>query len=51
MNFIFKSKQKTPPELVRNFRDAVARFDANGVSSEGKRKVRQDLEKCNSANL
>lgn len=39
MNFIFKSKQKTPPELVRNLREAIARLDGSGLSTEGKRKV------------
>jgi hypothetical protein len=45
MNFIFKSKQRTPGELVRNVRDAVARLEAaggasgNAGSAEGRRKV------------
>ncbi|PWN50429.1 Mo25-like protein [Violaceomyces palustris] len=35
MNFIFKTKQRTPPELVRNLRDAIVRLDnssSNGLS-------------------
>ncbi|KDN39548.1 ARM repeat-containing protein [Tilletiaria anomala UBC 951] len=32
MNFIFKSKQRTPAELVKHLRDTIARLD-NGSSS------------------
>lgn len=39
MNFIFKNKQRSPAELIRNIRDAVSRMDGSG-SAEGKRKVR-----------
>jgi len=39
MNFIFKSKQKTPSELVRNLKEAIIRLDGSGTSAEGKRKV------------
>lgn len=45
MNFIFKSKQKTPPELLRSLKDAIARLDAPGVSSEGKRKANEEISK------
>jgi hypothetical protein len=45
MNFIFKSKQRTPSELVRNLKDAITRLEGAGVSSEGKRKVGLNWEK------
>lgn len=36
MNF-FKTKAKTPPEIVRNLRDSINRLDNGGT--EGKKKV------------
>jgi len=44
MNFIFKSKQRTPAELIKHLREAIHRLDAggsggSGANSEGKRKV------------
>lgn len=44
MNF-FKSKSKTPPELVRSIRDAIMRLDAGSTGAEGRRKVSERLEK------
>lgn len=38
MNF-FKSKTRTPGELVRSVREAIQRLDAAGTGPEGKRKV------------
>lgn len=38
MNF-FKSKAKTPPELVRSTREAIVRLDAASTGAEGRRKV------------
>lgn len=50
MNFIFKSKQRTPAELIKHLREAIHRLDAGGsasggANSEGKKKVsrRRDL--------
>lgn len=45
MNFIFKSKQRTPAELVRNIRDAINRIDASSSSSETRRKATEDVSK------
>ncbi|UZJ52661.1 hypothetical protein CBS101457_001981 [Exobasidium rhododendri] len=45
MNFIFKSKQRTPSELVRNLKDAITRLEGAGVSSEGKRKAGEEVSK------
>ena len=39
MNF-FKTKPRTPPEIVRGLREAVNRLEASGVG-EAKRKVGQ----------
>ena len=39
MNF-FKSKTKTPPEIIRAIREAIARLDASTTGAEGRRKVR-----------
>lgn len=44
MNFIFKSKQRTPAELIKHLREAIHRLDAGGsasagANSEGKKKV------------
>lgn len=40
MNFFGKSKgQKSPNELVRNLRDAIARLDTAGTGTENRRKV------------
>lgn len=33
MNFIFKSKARTPPELVRHLRDAILRLDATATAT------------------
>ena len=38
MNF-FKSKTKTPPEIIRSIREAIARLDAGITGAEGRRKV------------
>lgn len=45
MNFIFKSKQKTPSELVRSIKDSVARMDSPTASTEAKRKAGEDVSK------
>lgn len=39
MNFIFKSKHRTPADLVRQIREANARLESSSTSSEAKRKV------------
>ena len=38
MNF-FKSKQRTPPDLVRGLRDAIPKLDAGAPGGETRRKV------------
>lgn len=38
MNF-FKSKTKTPPEIIRSIREAIQRLDASNTGAEGRRKV------------
>lgn len=38
MNF-FKSKPRTPPDLVRGLRDALPKLEAGPPTSEVKRKV------------
>lgn len=45
MNFIFKSKHRSPAELVRNIRDAIARMDSGSGSSEAKRKAGEEMTK------
>lgn len=45
MNFIFKSKQKSPAELVRSLRDAVSRLEGSNVSTEGRRKAGEEVSK------
>ncbi len=58
MNFIFKTKQRTPAELVRHLRDAITRLDtgsgisngtgasnSGGALSEGKRKILEEISK------
>lgn len=44
MNF-FKSKTRTPGELVRSVREAIQRLDAAGTGPEGKRKASEDISK------
>ena len=39
MNF-FKTKPRTPPDLVRGLRDAVPRLEASAPGGESRRKVR-----------
>ncbi|PWN30191.1 Mo25-like protein [Jaminaea rosea] len=46
MNFIFKSKHRTPADLVKHLRDAVGRMESQGGSSEGKRKAGEEVSKC-----
>lgn len=45
MNFIFKSKQKTPTELVRSLREAVGRLEGSNTSAEGRRKASEEVSK------
>ena len=40
MNF-FKSKQRTPPDLIRGLRDAIPRLESGAPGGEARRKVRQ----------
>jgi hypothetical protein len=40
MNF-FKTKQRTPPELVRGLRDAIPKLESGAPGSETRRKVRK----------
>ena len=44
MNF-FKSKHRTPADLVRQLRDSVGRMDTANGSSESKRKASEDVSK------
>lgn len=46
MNF-FKSKQRTPPDLIRGLRDAIPRLESGAPGGETRRKVRQrSVEGC-----
>lgn len=40
MNF-FKTKPRTPPELVRGLRDAIPRLESGAPGGETRRKVRR----------
>lgn len=42
MNF-FKSKAKTPPELIRSIKEAIVRLDSSNSGAEGRRKVRRPI--------
>ncbi|PWN23099.1 Mo25-like protein [Microstroma glucosiphilum] len=45
MNFIFKSKSRTPAELVKNIRDAIRRLESSSASQEAQRKCSEDVSK------
>lgn len=42
MNF-FKTKQRTPPDLIRGLRDAIPRLESGAPGGETRRKVRKTL--------
>ncbi|TDL20323.1 Mo25-like protein [Rickenella mellea] len=44
MNF-FKTKQRTPPDLVRGLRDAIPRLESGVPGSETRRKANEDVSK------
>ncbi|KAI3614323.1 mo25 protein [Moniliophthora roreri] len=44
MNF-FKTKQRTPPDLVRGLRDAIPRLESGAPGSETRRKASEDVSK------
>ncbi|KAF8996052.1 mo25 protein [Cyathus striatus] len=44
MNF-FKTKQRTPPDLVRGLRDAVPKLESSAPGSETKRKAGEEVSK------
>lgn len=43
MNF-FKTKPRTPPDLVRGLRDTIPKLDAGPPGTEARRKVRTDSQ-------
>lgn len=45
MNF-FRTKQRTPTELVRALRDAVLKLDATTPGGDTRRKVARQLAGC-----
>ncbi|KAF8625340.1 hypothetical protein AX17_006882 [Amanita inopinata Kibby_2008] len=44
MNF-FKTKARTPPELVRGIRDAIPKLETSAPGSEGRRKASDEISK------
>jgi calcium binding protein 39 len=44
MNF-FKTKQRTPPDLIRGLRDAIPKLEAGPPGSETRRKAADDVSK------
>jgi len=48
MNF-FKSKQRTPPELVRSLKEAIPKLDSGPPGTEARRKASEEVSKTLSA--
>ncbi|KAJ8689743.1 Hym1p [Pleurotus ostreatus] len=44
MNF-FKTKQRTPPDLVRGLRDAIPKLETGAPGGETRRKANEDVSK------